>query len=387
MNLALKDTLHAPTRFVLTAVGVAFLVMAVIGMTGLYRGIVEDALLIIDRIDADLWVVQGERAGPFAEGSAVATDMDRRVEGVPGVADVRRFTQFSQQFSFAGAPRRATVTGVDVPRDDGRWLPLAEGRWLGGSRYEAVADASTKLKVGDRIQLARDVYTVVGLTRQMVDSAGDGLLFVGINDAAVIARRRTSEEIHLARAAGTGAGAVSADASSVAQDSKISAVLVRLDRAADTARVIAAIQRWGDVRVMTTGEQRDLMLNARLWKLRLQILTFTGMILVITAIVVSLIVYTMTLEKLHEIALLKLMGARESVVVSLIGQQAALIGIAGYALAVVLAWMIFPLFPRRVVMLPLDLAQIALALALVCLTAAWIGIARASRVGAREVLS
>lgn len=387
MNLALKDTLHAPTRFALTALGVAFLVMAVIGMTGLYRGIVEDALLILDRIDADLWVVQGERAGPFAEGSAVASDMDRRVEGVPGVADVRRFTQFSQQFSFAGASRRATVTGVDVPRDDGRWLPLAEGRWLGSSRYEAIADASTGLKVGDRIWLARDVYTVVGLTRHMVDSAGDGLLFVGINDAAVIARRRTSEEIHLARAAGTGSGAVSADASSVAQESKISAVLVRLDPAADAARVIAAMQRWGDVRVMTTGEQRDLMLNARLWKLRRQILTFTGMILVITAIVVSLIVYTMTIEKLHEIALLKLMGARESVVIGLIGQQAALIGIAGYVLAIGLSGLIFPLFPRRVVMLPADLAQVALALTLVCAAAAWVGIARASRVGAWEVLS
>lgn len=386
MNLALKDTLHAPTRFALTTVGIAFLVTAVIGMTGLYRGIVEDALLIIERIDADLWVVQGERAGPFAEGSAVSADMDQRVEGVPGVADVRRFTQFSQQFSFAGAQRRATVTGVDVPRDDGRWLRLAEGRWLGGSRYEAVADASTGLKVDDRIQLAHDVYTVVGLTRQMVDSAGDGLLFVGINDAAVIARRRTSEEIQLARASGNGV-AIGADASSVAQDSKISAVLVRLDPAADTARVIATLQRWGDVWVMTTGEQRDLMLNARLWKLRLQILTFTGMILVITAIVVSLIVYTMTIEKLHVIALLKLMGARESVVVRLIGQQAALIGIAGYTLGIGLSVVIFPLFPRRVVMLPLDLAQIALALALVCLVAAWIGIARASRVGAREVLS
>lgn len=220
----------------------------------------------------------------------------------------------------------------------------------------------------------------------MVDSAGDGLLFVGINDAAVIARRRTSEEIHLARAAG-GAAAVGADASSVAQESKISAVLVRLDPAADAARVIAAMQRWGDVRVMTTGEQRDLMLNARLWKLRLQILTFTGMILVITAIVVSLIVYTMTIEKLHEIALLKLTGARESVVVALIGQQAALIGMAGYVLAIGLSGLIFPLFPRRVVMLPTDLAQVAFALALVCAAAAWVGIARASRVGAREVLS
>lgn len=387
MNLAVKDTLHAPTRFALTALGVAFLVMAVIGMTGLYRGIVEDALLIIDRIDADLWIVQGERAGPFAEGSAVAADTDRRVEGVRGVADVRRFTQFSQQFNFAGSARRATVTGVDLPRDDGRWLTLVGGRWLGTGRYETVADASTGLKVGDRLVLARDVYTVVGLTRHMVDSAGDGLLFVSINDAAVIARRRTAEEIRLARAVAGGAAAIGADASSVAQESKIAAVLVRLDPAADASRVIADIQRWGDVRVMTTADQRDLMLNARLWKLRLQILTFTGMILLITAVVVSLIVYMMTVEKLHEIALLKLMGARESVVVGLIGQQAALIGATGYVLALGLSCLVFPFFPRRVVMLPSDLAQIGLALLLISAAAAWVGIARASRVSAREVLS
>jgi putative ABC transport system permease protein len=95
----------------------------------------------------------------------------------------------------------------------------------------------------------------------------------------------------------------------------------------------------------------------------------------------------MTLEKLHEIALLKLMGARESVVVSLIGQQAAFIAAAGYVFAIALSWLIFPLFPRRVLMLPSDLAQIAFALALIAAAAAWVGVARASRVSAREVLS
>ncbi len=50
-------------------------------MTGLYRGVVEDALLIVDRIGADLWVVQGGRAGPFAEGSAV--DLGHRADNRP----------------------------------------------------------------------------------------------------------------------------------------------------------------------------------------------------------------------------------------------------------------------------------------------------------------
>ncbi|GLK86037.1 ABC transporter permease [Ancylobacter defluvii] len=387
MNLAFKDACHAPARFALTSFGVAFLLTAVIGMVGLYRGVVEDALLIIERIDADLWVVQGERAGPFAEASAVAADVDRRVAGVPGVADVRRFSQFSQQFDFAGRMRRATVTGVDVPADDGRWLTLIAGRWLGAGRYEAVADAVTGLRIGDRVTLARDVYEIVGLTRGMVDSAGDGLLFVVINDATVIAQRRTSEEIHLARAAHGSSGAASADTSSVAQDSKIAAVLVRLDPAADHARVRAAIARWGDVAVLSTAEQRDLMLNARLWKLRLQILAFTLLILLITALVVSLIVYTMTIEKLHQIALLKLIGARERVVAGMIGQQAALIGFGGFLAAIGVSRLIFPLFPRRVVLLPSDLALLALLLAVICAVAAFVGIARASRVQAREVLS
>ncbi|HEY9214148.1 MAG TPA: ABC transporter permease, partial [Ancylobacter sp.] len=134
MNLAWKDIRFNPTRFVLTVFGVAMLMTAVIGMTGLYRGIVGDALLIVDRIGADLWVVQGERSGPFAEGSAIPSTMDRRVEGVPGVRSVRRFTQFNYQFVFAGQEHRATITGVDFPRDDGSWIVLTAGRQVGAAR-------------------------------------------------------------------------------------------------------------------------------------------------------------------------------------------------------------------------------------------------------------
>lgn len=387
MNLAWKDISFNPGRFLLTTFGVAFLLTAVIGMTGLYRGIVQDALLIVDRIGADLWVVQGDRAGPFAEGSAISSAMDRRVEGVSGVATVRRFAQSSQQFTIAGRSGRAGITGIDVPRDDGRWIPLVAGVALGTGRYEAVADVSTGLGLGDEVRLGLDRYTVVGLTHQMVDMGGDGLIFVGINDALSIARRRTGEEVLLARAASPGLAGRAGEASSVAQDSKIAAVLVTLDPAADAAAVAEAIERWGDARVLSSADQRDLLLNARLWKLRIQILAFTLLLLVITCIVVSLIIYTMTVEKLHEIAMLKLIGARNTVIIGMIGQQAAAIGIAGFTLALCVSALLFPYFPRRVVVDPTDLAQLALALALICAVASWSGIARALKVNAREVLS
>lgn len=384
MNLAFKDIRFNLLRFLLTALGVAFLMMASIGMVGLYRGIVADALLIIKRIGADLWVVQGGRQGPFSEGSAISSTMDRRVEGLTGVAKARRFVQFSQQFTVSGRQLRASVTGLDFPKDQGRWIPLLRGRPLSSGHYEAVADMSIGLQLGEKVHLGQDDYAVVGLTRGMVDMGGDGLLFVTVNDAVAIAQRRSSEEVLLARA---GAGPAAANRSSVPQDSKIAAVLVTLNSAVDPEAVRRAVSAWGDVNVLSRTEQENLLLNQRLWRLRVQILAFTGVLLVVTGIVVSLIIYMLTMEKLHEIAMLKLIGADNSVIIVMIAQQAFLIGAAGLGFGLMLSRFVFPFFPRKVLILPWDVLLLGIAVAVICALASLLGISRALKVRAQEVLS
>lgn len=386
MNLALKDVRHNFGRFLMTVAGVAFLVTASIGMIGLYRGIVADALLVIDRIGADLWVVQGGRAGPFSESSAISSDMDRRVEGVDGAASVRRFVQISQQVEKDGRTLRASLTGLDYPKDAGAWVPLVAGRHLASGHFEAIADASVGLVLGDVVRLGQDDFRIVGVTRGMVDISGDGLLFVTVNDAMAVAQRRTSEEVLLARGA-AGRTAATTAGSSVAQDSKIAAVLVTLDPAADEAAVRRAILAWGDANVLGRADQRNLLLDQRLWRLRVQILAFTGVLLVVMAIVISLIIYMLTQEKRHQIAMLKLIGARNGVIVGMISVQAYLIGAGGLALGLGLANLIFPFFPRRVVIDPADIALLALAIAVISGLASLLGISRALKVRAQEVLS
>lgn len=387
MNLGLKDVRHNLGRFTMTAAGVAFLVTASIGMIGLYRGIVADALLVIERIGADLWVVQGGRSGPFSESSAIASGMDRRVEGVAGVATVRRFVQISQQFEHAGQSRRASLTGLDYPLDNGAWVPLVAGRHLKSGHFEAIADKSIGLALGEQVRLGLDDFTIVGLTTGMVDMSGDGLLFVTVNDAASIAQRRTSEEVLLARSATGHSNQGSLSSSSVAQDSKIAAALVTLHPAADMASVRRAIMAWGDANVLSRAEQQSLLLDQRLWRLRIQILAFTAVLLVVMAIVISLIIYMLTMEKRHQIAMLKLIGARNRVIVVMIAEQAYLIGAGGLALGLVLANTIFPYFPRRVVIDPADIALLGVAMALICGFASLLGISRALKVRAQEVLS
>ena len=69
--------------------------------------------------------------------------------------------------------------------------------------------------------------------------------------------------------------------------------------------------------------------------------------------------YTLTLDKIHDIALLKLIGARNRVIVGLILQQALLMGMFGYGLAWWLGQYVFPYFPRRVMLETPDLIQLA----------------------------
>lgn len=57
MNLAVRDIRHSLGRFVLTTIGVGMLLMIVMGMGGIYRGLVDDALVVTRGVGADLWIV------------------------------------------------------------------------------------------------------------------------------------------------------------------------------------------------------------------------------------------------------------------------------------------------------------------------------------------
>jgi hypothetical protein len=144
MNLAARDVRHHSGRFALTTVGVSMLLMIVMGMGGIYRGLVFEATLLINRLGADLWVVQAGTRGPFAEISRVPMNMVDRVAAVPGVACTHEFVYVTIQRQRDGLPLRMAVLGLDWPSDKGEWLPLSAGRSL------AQAQGSGTHHLGDK---------------------------------------------------------------------------------------------------------------------------------------------------------------------------------------------------------------------------------------------
>lgn len=403
MNLAIRDIRHSLARFALTVGGLGLLLMIVMGMAGIYRGMIEDATLLVDRIDADLWVVQHDTRGPFAEVSRVPQSMEDQLLSVPGVEWARSFVSHTVQREHRGRPLRVVLQGLSWPEDRGDWLPIAAGRPLGAAHYEMIADETLGLELGEVVRLGKDDYRVVGITRSMVGQGGDGLAFFTVRDALQIqgelsgeasrlereGRRTRVQDSSLGRTNPSMVRTASSPAGQipVLSPPSVSAIVVKVTDGADVEEIRERLAGWQEITVYTTQEQRELLLSGSVDKARRQIGLFTAILVVISAIIMALILYTLTLDKIHDIAMLKLMGARNGVILGLIVQQALLMGALGYAAAYYLGTWIFPNFPRRVMVLAPDLALLGAIVLAISVLSSVLGIAKAMRVQPNEVLS
>jgi putative ABC transport system permease protein len=150
--------------------------------------------------------------------------------------------------------------------------------------------------------------------------------------------------------------------------------------------VAATISTWTDVSVFTKAAQENLLLQGMVDKSRRQLGMFRALLTIIAGIVMALILYTLTLDKLHSIALLKLIGAPNRTILGLILQQAIVLGSVGYGIAYLVGQRLFLYFPRRVVLTNGDLLQLAAIVLGISVLASLLGIWRAMRVQPNEAL-
>ena len=396
MNLASRDIRHNVGRFSLTTLGVGVLLMIVMGMAGIYRGLVHEATLLVDTVGADLWIVQRATRGPFAEISRVPRSLADRVAAVPGVENARAFVYHTLQRERGGKPLRLAVLGLDWPVDRGEWLPLRGGGPLNQNHFQMIADRSLGLRLGEALRLGKDVYRIVGLTEGMTDTGGNGFAFFTEQDARAVQFDQPGEATRLARAsrsARTGrvdigqvepglverAGGLAANIP-VLLPGQVSAVIARLTPGADRQAVLTTLGSWADITAFTQEQQSDLLLRGVVEKARRQLGLFRTLLTIVSALIMALILYTMTLDKLHDIALLKLIGAPNHTILGLILQQAVVMGAFGYAIAYGLGLLLFPYFPRQVLLTSDDLLHLSLIVLGISVVASFLGIWKALRV-------
>ena len=113
-------------------------------------------------------------------------------------------------------------------------------------------------------------------------------------------------------------------------DQQISAVLLKVNPAYSIEEVMAKLKTLPDITAYTSQEQRQIMLSGFVARSRKQLLLFRTILITVSTVVMTLILYTLTLDKLHSIAMLKLIGARNSVIIGMIMQQSLAIGVLAF---------------------------------------------------------
>lgn len=369
MNLAYRDIRHNLGRFALTCFGLSLLLGVVLSMIGIYRGLVEDALTLVRTPGVDLWVVESGTRGPFAESSRIPGDTREAIARLQGITAAGSVTYQSAETEYAGRKLRLYVVGYESGRPGGP-AQLDAGRPITRSHYEMVADKRTGLAPGNRVRLGRNIFSVVGLTDGQVSSGGDPVVYVTLRDSQELQFELAPAAARRELARGPGPGSTDT----------INAVVAHVASHISADSVAQATRRWKHLAAMTQDEQETILIRSVVERARKQIGLFTALLLIVSAVIIALILYTMTMDKLREIATLKLIGAPDRTIIGLIVQQALAMGIIGFGFGAVLIVAVKDYFPRRVVLQPEDGLALAAAVILVCVLSSALGVRLALKV-------
>ena len=428
MNLALKDIGYHRFKFFSAVGGVSLMIMMVLVIGGVTRGMFEDSSEIITSTGADLWVVEKDRQGPFVETSTIPEDYYHAVEVIPGVAHASPLVIAWQ--SVARMPRMTSVMKgmygnalfVTQTMTKPGWMEMQKtqrfvligykpgrmggppgliaGRGIEADNYEVVADIRAGFQVGEHFLMKYHDYTVVGITRNMVGFTADPVLYTTLKEAqsAVFKpdpdllrdRRVRYEQLTILKdkaATPLMAEPLARSADAHAENTHvINAVAVKLEPGASLEEVKQAIIRWKRVTVYTAAQEVNLQVMGSNRLTIFQMSLLRVILGVIAGITIGQIIYTFTLDKIKEIATLKLLGAKLSRINGIILQQAVLMGVLGTLLGAVFEQALQPYFPRRVDASYGDIAMTLVVIVILAILASVVAMRRAMKVDARSVL-
>jgi putative ABC transport system permease protein len=299
--------------------------------------------------------------------------MIARIDGIVTAGSV---TLQPVQIERDGRRMKLEIVGFEPGRPGGP-VNLAAGRNITRSHYELIADRKTGLALGDRLELGRDVYTVVGLTQGSVTASADPVIYMTLRDAQDLQFDLTPPEAR--REAARGTQRTNTDI--------VNAVVARVSPNIPVEAVALDVRRWKHLSVLSGGEQEAILATVVIEHARHQLGLFMGVLTVVSAVIIALIIYTLTMDKLREIATLKLIGMPDRTIIGMILQQGLLMGVVGFIAGAALVSAAKDRFPRRVVLEPTDLGILFGVVVVVCLLATVLAVRAAVRVDPARALA
>jgi putative ABC transport system permease protein len=309
--LALKNLVQEKGRLLISIGGVAFSVLLIMTIQGLYQGWSDKAAEYIRTVPADYWVAQKGAADMFHTPSVLPLSLQPQLEELDGVASAKPFSGRRVVVEHQGKDINLYVIAYDIRDGVGAPARVVQGKPIPGAGeilIDRVVARSEGIRIGDSLELAGRPLTVVGY------SEGGYVLAVSFafatpEDAEAILRLPGSANFFLVTA---GPGAP----------------LAGLAASIDAIPGVEAIPKDRFVQ-NNTAIISDAFLPIIL------VLLVIGIAVGMT--VIGLTIFTSTIEKSREYGVLKAIGVSNRQLYGVVVEQALFAALAGYAAGAVLS--------------------------------------------------
>ncbi len=319
--IARKNLLAEKARLIVAVGGVAFAVFLIVLIQSLFLGFRRSAGALIEDLPFQFWVVQEGTFDLYHSTSLIPAPYADRVSDIPGVASAQRVVgrqlrvpiggDYEREFFFAfDKPVAQAQVAAGLPAPAEAPPHLLDMASLPQPGHVVVSDALAGkhgIDIGEPMRVGQRQFTVSGITDQ---NAGIRFFsFFNYEDAVLL----------------------------FGLNGSVNYITVALQPGADEARVARQIRdSLPGVDVLTRQEFAD--------RSRADIEVFTPVLAVVLAIgfvvgaaVISLTIYTATIEKAREYGVMKALGAGRWHLYRLVTVQSLAVGVLGFAFGVPLA--------------------------------------------------
>lgn len=358
VDLALKNLLHDKLRFVITISGVAFAVTLIFVQIGLFAGLLDNASVTIDHLEADLWVTSSQTpnvdfAHAFPETSV------QRVRSVPGV---ERADNLIVSFMFIALPTGARENLLVYALEDferwhfpwnvaqGNLADLRRGRYL--FLDESAARRFGPFEIGEYREILDHRLKIIGMTREAISFTTTPIGFMDYRIAQAVLGRDWQ--------------------------GRTTYILVKLAPGADRAAIQAEIQRrlpHNDVHTKAEWSRKSRAYWVETTGIGFNMFMTVLLGCLVGIVIVAQTLYTSTMEHLKEFGTVKAIGGSNADIYKILSEQAVISALVGYVFGLIPAYALVPLMAKgglKLILSPELLVTVLVGTVAMCLLAAMI---------------
>jgi len=334
--VSVRDLLWRKRRFLIAVVSASLVFSLTLVLDGLTAHIGNEVARVVDRYDADTWIVAPGESGPFTASTLLPASLAADVATLPGVEHAE-----------------AMIAGRDTI--DGKWVnvlgyddggnvektPLTSGRMPVGPG-EVVVEDILGHRLGDTIAVGGELFVVVGVAHGLAFNFGAPTVLMPVAEV---------QRVLLGGQPLIGAVAVTGTPTTIPPG----------------------------VRSMTSAAvEADMHLGM---DQSLQIVTILdGLLWVIAAAIIASMVYLSTLERIRDFAVMKAIGVSNRSLRLGLAASSLLLAVMAAIGGTILAFFLGPRFPMEIETPTSSYATLLAVAVVVGLVAGFIGLRKAVRV-------